>query len=213
MRLCILGTSHVGPLAVAFREMPDTAALPWQFYPVPNGFAGGAGLKTLTLDAENRQICGFPTRAPSRTRAMAVDDFDAFFLVGGQPSYLNHARLYGPRYSGRFSKIALDDMHRNCKGFHAYGLLRSLTDAPVHVACEYARLPMGKAPPPLAPEAEAGMAAFWKDQGATYLPQPAELLDEQGLTRPECFVAQGDHHLKPEYAAAVIRQLRQVFGV
>lgn len=212
MRVCILGTSHVGRLAFTFYERGLDAHLPWDFFAVPALFADGKGLYALEADPKRRAIMGLPSDVAGDAQSLCVDSYEAFFLVGGQPSSLVHARMLRPKFSRRFQDAALEDMYHSARIVHAYQLIRSLCDTPIYVASDYLRMPNGTPPPPRAAEAEDRLEAFWQKQGATFLRQPPELLQEDGTTRPELFISETDFHLKQDAATIVLEQIKRTLG-
>lgn len=213
MKVCILGNSHVGPLARAFHTLPDASELDWSFFAVPNGFAGRTGLRALSVDAAARQVIGFPTNKLGKSGRLNVDSFDVFFIVGGLPAPSALARILAPRFSSTFGPAAIDDICRHSQTAHVFDLIASLREAHIHVTSFYAKPQAQKTPHAKITEATELLNAFWRAKGATYLPQPPELIVEGGFTPPEFFVGANDSHLKTEPALYVVKQFRQVLGV
>lgn len=213
MRVCVIGNSHAGPLAQAFRADPSTATLPWTFHSVPNGYAQGKGLRALKADMEKGHLTGLPGRE-GPALPLVARAHDAFVLVGGQPSPFQHRALWAEHFSSAFREAGLAALYRGCLNHHVLQELRRITDAPVWCTCSYLpSFPDGGPDPAQTARSARHMAAFWAGLGVTFLDQPDDLRDSAGWTPASARISDQNPHLHPEAAAHQLVQIRSALGV
>ena len=240
-KVCLIGNSHVAALKLGW---PQVQA---RFPATDLVFFASAGLSITFEVQDGKLVCPDP-RIRKRLALTSGGEgdvapvYDVYVLCGLELSSMRAFRAYAAKRRAEGAKVgrtvddfvaAMKPALRDTIAIEVAAKLRTLTDAPIfaiatplpaqerHVEL-WDRLKSLGLEATVAQSYDIACSDVAGEQGATFLPQPAETVGENGLTtrnrfyllRPDQVAAEKSlhTHMNPDYGAIVLRDALEKIG-